>query len=112
MNAADARDMWRSLIGTGTVTLQRVAPPASKTVRARVTGFAPEELTGGITQGSRKVILLAEDVETSGFPVPIKSGSTDRIISHGKTMMIENVDTDTARLDGTLIAYLITAKGG
>lgn len=113
MTAAEMRDMWRSLIHHfgETVTLQRVNPAASKSVRGRITGFSPEELTGGISQGSRKVILLAEDVETSGFPVPIKARSTDRIVAYGKTMMIEDVDTNTARVGDTLIAYLITATG-
>lgn len=113
MNPADARQMWREIMNDygETVTLQRVSPAVSKVIRGRVAGFAPEELTGGITQGSRKVLLLAEDVETSGFPVPIKSGSTDRIVVHGKTMMIESVDANTARMGDTLIAYLITATG-
>jgi hypothetical protein len=43
--------------------------------------------------------------------VPIKARSTDRIVAHGKTMMIEDVDTNTARVGDTLIAYLITATG-
>jgi hypothetical protein len=113
VTASEMREMWRSLIQHfgETITLQRVNPPAAKTVRGRVTGFTPQELTGGISQGSRKVILLAEDVETSGFPVPIKARSTDRIVAHGKTMMIEDVDTNTARVGDTLIAYLITATG-
>jgi hypothetical protein len=102
MTAAEARAMWRALLDAygETVTLQRV------------TGFAPEELVGGINQGSRKVILLAEDVEGSAFPIPIKAGSTDRIVAHGKTLMINDVDTSTARVGETLIAYLITATGG
>jgi hypothetical protein len=114
MNADEARAMWRDLLNAygETVTLQRVNPSVSKAVRGRVTGFAPEELVGGINQGSRKVILLAEDVEGSAFPIPIKAGSTDRIVAHGKTLMINDVDTSTARVGDTLIAYLITATGG
>jgi hypothetical protein len=114
MTDAEARAMWRALLDAygETVTLQRVNPSVSQTVRGRVTGFAPEELVGGINQGSRQVRLLAEDVEASGFPVPIRAGSTDRIVAHGKTLMINDVDTSTARVGGTLIAYLITATGG
>jgi hypothetical protein len=114
MTADEARAMWRALIAAygETVTLQRVSPAMSVSVRGRVVGFAPEELVGGISQGSRKVILLAEDVEASGFSAPLKARSTDRIVASGKTLMIENVDTDTARIGGILIAYLITATGG
>jgi hypothetical protein len=56
--------------------------------------------------------MNAEDVEGSAFPIPIKAGSTDRIVAHGKTLMINDVDTSTARVGNTLIAYLITATGG
>jgi hypothetical protein len=114
MTAEEARAMWRALIDAygETITLQRVSPAMSASVRGRVTGFAPEELVGGINQGSRLVRILAEDVEASGFATPIKARSTDRIIANSKTLMIENVDTDTARIGGTLIAYLITATGG
>lgn len=114
MTADEARAMWRALIDAygEDVTLQRVSPAASVTVRGRVTGWLPEELAGGIAQGTHKVILLAEDVERSAFPMPIKSRSTDRIIAHGKTMMVDTVDDNTARVGSTLIAYLIAATGG
>jgi hypothetical protein len=116
MTASQARSMWRRLVVAygQDVTLRRInpsGPVTDKTVRARVVGFAPEELVGGITQGHRQVRLLAEDVESSGFPVPIKKGSTDRIVVDGKTLMIENVDDNTARIGGTLIGYIITATG-
>lgn len=108
--------MYRTLIGSNaSITLRRIntspTPPTDKTVRARVVGFTPEELVGGITQGHRKIIMLAEDVESSGFPVPIKANSTDRVVVRGKTLMIENVDDSTRRVEGTLIAYEITASG-
>jgi hypothetical protein len=106
--------MWRDMVDAygETITLRRVGSPnVDKSVRARVTGFAPEELVGGITQGHRKVIVLAEDVESTGFPVPIARGGLDRVVVRGKTMMIEDVDDSTARLGGTLLAYLITASG-
>jgi hypothetical protein len=109
-----ARAMWRRfIIADGSVvTLRRVGPVnINIEVRARVKGFAPEELVGGITQGHRQVRILAEDVERSGFPVPIKKGSTDRIVVDGKPLMIESVDDNTARMGDTLIGYIITATG-
>lgn len=114
LNAAQFRKMWRDLIAEygQTITLRRVSPLFSASVRARVTGFSPEELVGGVNQGQRKVIILAEDVESSGFPVPIKAGSSDRVIINGKMMMIDAVDEHTARLGDVQMAYLITATGG
>lgn len=115
MTAAEARQMWRQLIDAygETITLRRVGSPSiDRSVRARVTGFAPEELVGGVNQGQRKVIVLAEDVETSGFPLPIKSGANDRVVVGGKPMMVDHVDEHTARLGGVQLAYLITATGG
>lgn len=114
MNAADARSDWREFIDAygETLTLARTSPTVSKTVRGRVVGYSPEELIGGITQGSRRVVILAEDVESSGFPTPIRARGTDRLVVHGRPMIIETVDTNTARIGDTLIAYLITATGG
>jgi hypothetical protein len=114
VTADEARQMWRDLIDAygEPVTLRRVSPLTNVTVRARVTGFSPEELVGGVNQGQRKVIVLAEDVEESGFATPIRSGSTDRVIVNGKMMMIDAVDEHTARLGGVQLAYLITATGG
>ena len=114
MNADQARAMWRRMITAygETITLRRVGSPnIDKTVLARVSGFSPEELVAGITQGHRQIRILAEDVETSGFPVPIKKGSTDRAVVRGKALMIEDIDDSTARLGGTLIGYIITASG-
>lgn len=117
MTPASARDMYRRQIAAlgEEITLRRVNPsptaPTDKAVRARVSGYTPEELVGGISQADRKVILLAEDVEASGFPVPIKSGSTDKLVIRGRQMMISEVDDSTVRVGSTLIAYKIRATG-
>lgn len=110
------RSVWRRMIMAygQTITLRRVnssGAPTDVSVHARVLGFAPEELVGGITQGHRQVRILAEDVESSGFPMPLKKGSTDRIVVDGKQLMIENIDDSTARIGDTLIGYIITATG-
>jgi hypothetical protein len=113
MTADEARGMWRDLIEAygEDITLRRVSPLTNATVRARVTGFTPEELVGGVNQGQRKVIILAEDVESTEFPVPIRAGAGDRVIVAGKIMMIDAVDENTARLGDVQLAYIITATG-
>lgn len=98
-----------------TITLRRVNPsPTAPTnvtgVRARVMGYAPEELVGGIKQGDRKVILPSENI--GAFPVPFKTGGSDKIVlADGAVLNIEVVDDQTARISDELIAYKITARG-
>jgi hypothetical protein len=117
MTPSQARDMYRRMIGEigETITLRRnnasPAPPTEAQVLARVTGYRPEELVNGINQGDRRLIVLAEDVEASGFPVPFKTGGADKAIVRGKPLNISVVDDSTRRVAGVLIAYDITATG-
>ncbi|CAB4142659.1 hypothetical protein UFOVP452_28 [uncultured Caudovirales phage] len=78
--------------------------PADATVRARVRGYAPAELVGGVTQGDRELIVLAEDVATAP-----KKG--DQVIVRGRTLNVEAVDDSTRRFAGILMAYVLTARG-
>jgi hypothetical protein len=114
--AEEIRADYREMISEDgeTITLRRInqsGPPIEATVRARVTGYQPKELVGGIKQGDRRVIVLAEDVETSGFPVPFKTGGTDKAVVREKALNIGVVDDSTRRVGGVLIAYDITATG-
>lgn len=77
--------------------------------RARVQDYQAAELVGGITQGDRRVIMLAEDLATAGFPLPLTR--TDKLIVRGKELAIHALDDSTRRINGELIAYDITAKG-
>lgn len=109
----DARAAYRhSIAVTGeTVTLRTfTGVGASRTgadvsVRARVRMFEPAQLVGGLQQGDRELIVLAEDV-----PTPPKKG--DQVIVRGTTMTIQAVDDSTRRLGDVLLAYVITARGG
>lgn len=118
MTPDEARAMYRREVSENgeTVTLRRInpspTPSTDKSVLARVVGYAPNELVGGIQQGDRKVIVLAEDVENTGFPVPIKTGGSDKIVlASGRVLNIQAVDDNTRRVGGILIAYEITARG-
>lgn len=96
------------------VTLRRVNPtgPATEiTARALVTGYLPEELVGGINQADRKVYLSVEDLESKGFPLPLKSGSTDSLMVRGRKMTIQDIDDSTLRIAGQLIAYRLRVTG-
>lgn len=71
---------------------------------ARIMGFDPDELTAGIDQGSRKVILEAEGLA-------IEPAKGDFLLIRGRKLAILSVDSDTRRLAGEIIAYEIEAKG-
>jgi hypothetical protein len=96
------------------VTVRRVNPtgPATEaTARALVSGYLAEELVGGINQGDRKITLAVEDLERKGFPLPLKSGSTDSLIIRGRKMTITEIDDSTFRVAGQLIALRMRVTG-
>ena len=78
-------------------------------VRARVMGFAPDELVGGIVQGDRRLIVLAEDLIARQFPLPLRKG--DKAIIRGRECNIEAPDDNTRRVQGVLIAYELQVRG-
>lgn len=75
-------------------------------VRARVVGFDEAEITAGIEEGQRKMIVFAPDVTWSD---PLRSG--DRVFAGDLDLYVNTVDDQKRRVDGTLIAYEITASG-
>lgn len=89
----------RTFTGSGAT---RVGTDVS--VRARVRDYAPAELVGGLQQGDREVIVLAEDVPTA----PRKG---DQVVVRGRTLNIQAVDDSTRRDGSTLLAYVLTARG-
>lgn len=85
-------------------------PKTDVTTRARVTGYQPRELIGGIMQGDRKIIAL---VDTLGDLLPLASGATsnDKVVVRGEELGIVAVDDSTRRIGGALIALEIQARG-
>lgn len=112
MTPEQARASYRRQIRNGeTITLRRDgSPPIDKPVRARVTGYAPEELVGDVHQGDRRIVVLAEDVASTGFPVPFRDGF-DKVILRGDQLTIQSSDDSTRRIAGELIAYELRAAG-
>jgi hypothetical protein len=96
----------RRYVGTGPTRTH-----SDWTVAARVVGYQPEELTGAIQQGDRRVIILYEDLAKMGFPFPIENGSNWKLVVRGKELQIKVIDDSTRRLGGVLIAYDIQAGG-
>lgn len=77
--------------------------------RAKVTGYAPDQLIGSIVQGDRKVILLAQDIIDAKMALPVTTA--DKIVVRGKELAIQAVDDSTRRIAGELIAIEIQARG-
>ncbi|GAN49708.1 hypothetical protein ACXR8U_13765 [Methylobacterium radiotolerans] len=115
VQSALTADLYEDLMdGRGEmITLRRLGQgaPIDAQVRAIVTGFQPDELASGVIQGNRRVFLFAPDVAAAAFPVPIKNGSTDRLVIRGRTLTVEAVDDSTHRVGGELLAYDIQASG-
>jgi hypothetical protein len=112
-----ARDALRRFIQANgeMVTLRRTnqlpTPATEVSVMARIMGYSPEELASGVMQGNRKAIMLAEDVEASGFPVPILKNTVDSLVVRGGKMTIKSVDDSTRRVGGVLIGYNLDILG-
>lgn len=103
-HVADARaaiDRWGH-----TVTFKRITgsipnqTTTTKDCKAIVSGYRPEELVGGITVGSRKVIVSETALSDAGFPIPVKKG--DSVIALGKEMVIQAIDADRRYLQRCL----------
>lgn len=80
-------------------------------IRARPVDFSPEELVGGIIQGDRNVIVLADDVTDSGVPLPLAAGTNLKLVIRGKELTIKAINDNTRRLGGELIAYEMQVGG-
>lgn len=69
----------------------------------------PDELTGGLKQVRRTFVLLEQDVSAGSFPVPFKSGGTDKVIWQNRTLNVEQAKL--RRFAGETIAYEIETLG-
>lgn len=78
-------------------------------VVARVTGYQPDELVGGIAQADRKAIVLHEDLINAGFALPITNA--DFAVIAGKQYAIRVPDNMTRRVAGVTIAYELQIIG-
>jgi hypothetical protein len=94
----------RRYVGTGTGR-----PYTDKSCHARVMGYQPDELVGTVTQGDRKIIALAEDLE--GYSPVFTPTKSDKAMVRGAELSIISIDDSTKRIGSTLIAYVLQARG-
>lgn len=96
------------------VTFRRVtgqAPNAvtfSATVQAMVADYVPQgdvmpiKREGGITQGARKIIVLAEDLALARFPVPLVKNDKVVVGDIPAALNVESVDGKKRALAGAV----------
>lgn len=95
----------RRLMPTTKVRLLR-SGSAEHLVRARLIDFSASEIASGVREGSRKVIILAEGMT---LDPPLREG--DRLVIGDASLRLEDIDDQTRRIDGMLIAFEAIATG-
>jgi hypothetical protein len=101
--ALDDTVIVRRYSGTGPTR-----PSVDYEARARVTGYQPNELVGGIVQGDRRAIVYADDLTEAGLASILL---TDKLVVRDRELAIRAVDDSTRRVDGELIAYELSCRG-
>ncbi len=94
------------------MTLRRIAANQPDltlaTVRARIKGYRPEEVVGGIQAGSRNALLLAEDLTDVSPPVR----KNDRLVlASGTELTVLSVDDSTHKHGATVLAFICEVAG-
>lgn len=89
------------------VTFRRLTPLTNIVAKAVVRGYKPQEMTGGIQQGDRRIYVMAADL--AALNPPLRPG--DKVLWKGRLLNIEAVDAATVDIAGTGIALIITARG-
>lgn len=116
MSPEECRATYRQMIDEAgeTVLVRRYTgtgqnrPYFEAAVKARVIGFKPQELIGGLRQGDQRLILLNEDLLNAQFPTPLLD--TDKVVVNGREITIQAPDKSTRRVAGELIAYDLIAR--
>lgn len=113
---ADYRDSMRR---TGWLVKLRKTNPipfphADFDVFARIVDYGSREdreIANGMKQGSKQAIVLAEDLEAAGFPLPFETNGTHKIIDGSRVYNIEQVDETTRKFRGVVVAYELVVLG-
>lgn len=111
MTPAEAIAMLDSSPGTWrTITLRRgpsSSPTATATVRAKVRGYGPDEISGSIAQSDSFVILSPTDL--TGWPDGGRMKRQDWAIIDGRTRSIEAAEN--IEMDDVLVRIELSVKG-
>jgi hypothetical protein len=83
-------------------------PVTDAAARARVVAYRDGEFVGTVSEGDRKAIVLAADIDAHGLTLPLTTA--DKIVFAGKEFAIVSV-VERKALSGTLIAYELQIRG-
>jgi hypothetical protein len=110
MNAPSATAAMLARYGE-TVLLRRPTGQAQfidVSCAARVDQFQQHEITGGVMQGDRKVILSNQEIEAETWPGPPRRG--DQIVIGGRTTTAQGVETIS--VGGQIVRHNVQVRGG
>ena len=88
------------------MTLTRL-PSTSVTVQGVARGYQVSEITGGIKQGDREVIISSAEITAATWPAPPRGG--DQMLIGGRTFQV--IGADPVTVSGTDIRYTIHVRG-
>lgn len=110
---ADYRASMQRVGWTVKLRRMRASPlaPLEHDVMARIVDYEPHEIVNGMKLGSRKAIVLAEDIEASGIPLPLSKSGTDKLVDGVRVYNIDEVDDTSRRLQDVVVAYELRVSG-
>lgn len=88
------------------MTLRRL-PSTDVTVMGVARGYAVTEITGGVKQGDREVIISAAEITAAAWPGPPRGG--DQMIIGGRLHQV--IGADSATVAGVDIRFTIHVRG-
>jgi len=108
----DFSDIQRAIDETGSpVILRRLSGTQQIKFDVRttavITGFQPNELVGGISQGDRRVIIGPRDIAARQWPAPPRKG--DRVFIGTVETTVEAVEVVDVR--GQIVRYNMVVRG-
>ena len=108
MTPAAARAMYRRQLKTHGEPITIHRGEASAVALGKVKSYRADEITPGVSQGDHQVIVLAEDLERAGFPVPPTAG--DEVVWLGRALYVMPTPTQR-RVGTTTVAFEMVARG-
>lgn len=113
MTPAGARALYRremAKYGESVILRRKGFDDVTVKARAIERGAQVSDVAGSAQQARRVFLVLAEDVDASGFQLPFQAGA-DRLVWAGRVLPINYADDTQRRIAGELIAYELHVSG-
>jgi hypothetical protein len=73
---------------------------------AAATGYGSNKL-GGITEGERQILVMADELAAAGFPLPLQKNDQVIVIETGELMTVTKPDSTKRAVAGCIEAYAV-----